>query len=76
MAPGSQVEYTVEAKAIEERISSFSGYGTVDGQKIVEARFRPETLQPVRAEFRLGGGRTARVTEAMKDRYKLLSQQN
>jgi 3-hydroxyacyl-[acyl-carrier-protein] dehydratase len=39
LAPGARIEYTVEAKAIEENISSFTGFGLSEGQKIVEARF-------------------------------------
>ncbi|MGD0077090.1 MAG: 3-hydroxyacyl-ACP dehydratase FabZ family protein [Sedimentisphaerales bacterium] len=38
-APGKQVEYTVEAKTIEENISSFTGTGVSNGEPIVEARF-------------------------------------
>jgi 3-hydroxyacyl-[acyl-carrier-protein] dehydratase len=38
LAPGSTVEYTVEARTIDESVSSFSGYGAVDGQRIVEGR--------------------------------------
>jgi 3-hydroxyacyl-[acyl-carrier-protein] dehydratase len=38
-APGKQVEYTVEAKTIEENISSFAGTGVSNGESIVEARF-------------------------------------
>ncbi|MBN2313258.1 MAG: beta-hydroxyacyl-ACP dehydratase [Sedimentisphaerales bacterium] len=39
LAPGTQIEYTVEAKMIEENISSFTGVGVSNGQRIVEARF-------------------------------------
>jgi len=39
LAPGSQIEYTIEAKAIEENVSSFAGTGISDGEQIVEARF-------------------------------------
>ena len=37
LAPGSQIEYTVEARAIDESASCFSGYGVTDGEKIVQA---------------------------------------
>jgi 3-hydroxyacyl-[acyl-carrier-protein] dehydratase len=75
VAPGSQIEYTVEARTIEESVSSFSGYGTVDGQKIVEARFglrhfnlaeRTATLASVDAQ----------IVEAMKTRYELLTRRD
>jgi 3-hydroxyacyl-[acyl-carrier-protein] dehydratase len=75
LAPGAQVEYTVEAKTIEERVSSFSGYGRVDGEKIVEARFglRHFNLAERHAAWAVAD---AQVVEAMKERYQLLSQQS
>jgi len=39
LAPGEQIEYTVEAKTIEENVSSFTGFGISGGEQIVEARF-------------------------------------
>ena len=38
LAPGAQIEYTVEAKMIEQNISSFKGAGISGGEQIVEAR--------------------------------------
>jgi len=38
-APGSRIEYTVQAKTIEENMSSFSGSGLSNGQVIVKAAF-------------------------------------
>lgn len=75
MAPGSQITYTVTAKTIEERVSSFSGYGTVDGQKIVEARFglRHFNLAERNPAW---AAVDAQVVEEMKIRYKLLSPLN
>lgn len=75
LAPGSQVEYTVEARTIEERVSSFSGYGVVDGQKIVEARFglRHFNLSERNSAWAAVDGQ---IVEAMKTRYKLLTQQS
>ncbi len=75
LAPGSQITYTVEAKTIEDSISRFSGYGTAEGQRIVEARFGLR-------HFNLSDRRPAlatvdaQVIEGMKSRYGLLSQQN
>src|SRR4030042_5946622 len=40
LAPGAQIEYTVEAKTIEENVSGFTGFGLSQDEKIVEARFR------------------------------------
>ena len=75
MAPGSQITYTVEAKTIEERLSSFSGYGTVDGQKIVQARFglRHFNLAEQNPAWAAVDGQ---LVEEMKNRYKLLSPLN
>ncbi len=39
VTPGAQIEYTVEAKTIEESISSFTGFGLSAGEQIVEAKF-------------------------------------
>ncbi len=39
LPPGAQIQYTVEAKVIEESVSSFAGCGVAHGEKIVEARF-------------------------------------
>lgn len=75
LAPGSQVVYTVEVRTIEDRLSSFSGSGTVDGVTILEARFGLRHFNlaerdPVWAAV------DAQLKEEMKNRYKLLSQQN
>ncbi|MHC4574645.1 MAG: hotdog family protein [Planctomycetota bacterium] len=39
LAPGGQIEYTVDAKTIEENVSSFVGFGMSDNERIVEAGF-------------------------------------
>ena len=39
LAPGARIEYTVEAKTIEDNVSSFAGFGVSQGERIVEARF-------------------------------------
>jgi len=39
LAPGETIEYTVQARTIEESLSSFSGFGVSGGQRIVEAAF-------------------------------------
>ena len=75
MAPGSQIEYTVEVKTIEENVSSFFGHGVADGQEIVEARlglrhFNLADRNPVMATV------DSYVIEEMKNRYDLLSQQS
>jgi len=72
LPPGAQIQYTVEAKVMEESVSSFAGCGVAGGEKIVEARFglrhfnlseRNPALAAVDAE----------VVEQMKNRYNLLA---
>jgi len=71
LAPGCQIEYAVEAKTIEENISSFVGTGVSGGEKIVEARFALR-------HFNLADGNSAMagvdsvVIENLKTRWKLL----
>ena len=75
LSPGSQIEYTVEAKAIDENVSSFVGHGVAGGQEIVEARIALR-------HFNLADGDPAMasvdgyVIEQMKSRYDLLSGQS
>ncbi len=73
LAPGSQIEYTVEAKAIDEGTSRFLGHGVADGQKIVEARLRLRHFNL--SEKRPALARVdAQVIEQMKNRFRLLCQ--
>jgi 3-hydroxyacyl-[acyl-carrier-protein] dehydratase len=39
LAPGGRIEYTVEVKAIQEDLSSFTGSGVSEAETIVEAKF-------------------------------------
>ncbi len=71
LAPGSQIEYTVQAKSIEENISSFTGFGSSEGEHIVEARFGLRHFNladknPMMAAV------DAKIIENMKQRWKLL----
>jgi 3-hydroxyacyl-[acyl-carrier-protein] dehydratase len=75
LAPGSQIEYTVEVKTLEEDVSSFFGYGVADGQEIVEARlglrhFNLADRDPALATV------DSQVIEELKHRYDLLSQKS
>jgi len=74
VSPGSQIEYTVEAKAIDRNTSSFVGYGVAGGQEIVEARlglrhFNLADRDPAMATV------DSQVIQQMRNRYDLLSQQ-
>jgi len=73
LPPGGQIEYTVEAKTIEENVSSFVGFGSSANERIVEAKFNLR-------HFNLADKNTATaavdatVIENMKNRWKLLWQ--
>jgi len=71
VAPGSRVEYTVEAKVIEENVSSFRGLAESGGDRIVECRiglrhFNLAERAPQFAET------DAVVVENLKRRLKVL----
>ena len=72
LAPASQIEYTVEARAIEENISSFTGFGSSDGVRIVEARFGLRHFNLADRDSAMAAV-DAKVIENMKQRWKLLS---
>ena len=74
LAPGSQIEYTVEAKAIDENVSRFSGFGVAGDEKIVEARFGLRHFNLSERNPALTAV-DAQVVEELKGRYGLLSQQ-
>jgi len=74
LAPGSRIEYTVQAKMIEENVSSFAGCGVADGEKIVEGRFGLRHFNLADRSPALAAT-DAQVIQAMKNRYSLLSQQ-
>ncbi len=71
LAPGCQIEYTVKARTIEENVSSFSGVGISQGDRIVEARFALK-------HFNLADGNSSmaavdsQVVESLKKRWELL----
>lgn len=75
LAPGAQIEYTVEAKAIEENVSSFSGIGVSQGERIVEARFALRHFNLADDDSAMAATDGA-VVENMKNRWKLLWQGN
>ena len=71
LAPASQIEYTVEARIIEENISSFTGFGSSDGVRIVEARFGLRHFNLADRDSAMAAV-DAKVIENMKKRWKLL----
>jgi 3-hydroxyacyl-[acyl-carrier-protein] dehydratase len=71
LAPGAQIEYTVEAKTIEENVSSFSGFGLSRGERIVEARFGLRHFN-LAYENSAMAAVDAHIIENMKKIWKLL----
>jgi 3-hydroxyacyl-[acyl-carrier-protein] dehydratase len=71
LAPGARIEYTVEAKTIEENISSFTGFGLSQDQKIVEARFGLRHFNLADEDSAMAAV-DAQVIENMKKIWKLL----
>jgi len=71
LAPGCQIEYAVEARTIEENVSSFVGTGVSGGEKIVEARFALRHFNLADSNSAMAAVDAA-VIESMKTRWKLL----
>jgi 3-hydroxyacyl-[acyl-carrier-protein] dehydratase len=72
LAPASQIEYTVEAKVIEENKSSFIGFGTSHDERIVEARFGLRHFNLADKDSAMADV-DARIIKNMKKRWELLS---
>jgi 3-hydroxyacyl-[acyl-carrier-protein] dehydratase len=70
-APGAQIEYSVEAKTIEENVSSFSGVGVSNGEQIVEARFGLRHFNLAEKDSTMAAV-DAKIIEEMKKRWELL----
>lgn len=71
LAPGSQIEYSVTARSIEDKVSSFTGIGSTQGERIVDARislrhFNLSDRDPAMADI------DNRIIESLKSRWKLL----
>jgi len=71
LAPGSQIEYTVNARTIEENVSSFSGVGMSEGDIIIEARFALKHFNLADKDSAMAGV-DAQVIESLKKRWELL----
>jgi 3-hydroxyacyl-[acyl-carrier-protein] dehydratase len=71
LAPGSQIEYTVKVRTIEENVSSFSGVGMSEGGLIVEARFALKHFNLADKDSAMAGV-DAQVIESLKKRWELL----
>ena len=71
LAPGEQIEYTIEAKTIEENVSSFKGFGESNGERIVEAKLglRHFNLADEKSSMAMID---SKVVDEMKKRWQLL----
>jgi 3-hydroxyacyl-[acyl-carrier-protein] dehydratase len=72
LAPGAQIEYTVEARTVDENVSSFSGFGLSQGERIVEARFGLRHFN-LADENSAMVAVDANVIENLKKRWEILS---
>jgi len=72
LAPGQQIQYTVDVKTLEDNLSSFVGYGEAQGRRIVEARFALRHFNLVDRNDAYAAA-DAEVIEALKQRWKLLA---
>lgn len=71
LAPGGQIEYTVDAKMIDENVSSFTGSGVSDGELIVEAKFGLRHFNLAENDSAMAAV-DAKIIESMKQRLQLL----
>lgn len=71
LAPGAQIEYTIDVKTLEENISSFVGVGVSQGTRIVEARLALRHFNLADDNSAMAAV-DARVIESLKQRWKLL----
>ena len=72
LAPGAQIEYTIDAKTIEENVSNFVGVGVSQGRRIVEARLGLRHFNLADDDSAMAAV-DARVIENLKERWKLLA---
>src|SRR4030042_32814 len=71
LAPGGRIEYTVQARVIEENVSSFTGVGVSDDEQIVEAKFGLRHFN-LADENSAMTAVDAKIIENMKRRWMLL----
>ena len=71
LEPGSRIEYTVTAKAIEENVSSFDGFGSSNGERIVEAKFALRHFNLADEDSTMAAV-DAEIIKNMKQRWELL----
>ncbi|MHC4265748.1 MAG: hotdog family protein [Planctomycetota bacterium] len=70
-APGSQIEYTVKAKTIEENVSSFTGVGVIDGEEILSAKITLRHFNLAEKDKSMAVI-DSKIIENLKERWQLL----
>ncbi len=71
LVPGGQIEYTVEAKKIDENVSSFKGFGSSNDEVIIEAKFGLRHFNLADEKSKMAAV-DAEIIENMKQRWKLV----
>ncbi|MBN1795569.1 MAG: beta-hydroxyacyl-ACP dehydratase [Sedimentisphaerales bacterium] len=71
LAPGGQIEYNVQAKTIEENVSSFTGQGKCGDEMIIEAKFALRHFNLTDKDNKMAAVDSA-VIENLKKRWDLL----
>lgn len=69
--PGMQIKYIVQARNIDENLSSFTGLGTCGDKQIVEAKLSLKHFNLADQDHTMAEV-DANIIQNMKNRYKLL----
>lgn len=72
LAPGQQIQYTVDVKTLEDNLSSFVAFGESQDRRIVEARFALRHFNLADRSDAYAAA-DAEVIAALKQRWQLLS---
>ncbi len=72
LAPGDQIQYSVQVKTLEDNISSFTGSGLAQGKPIVEARLALRHFNLADQSDAMAAT-DAQIIASMKQRWQLLS---
>ena len=75
LAPGGQIEYNVQAKTIEENVSSFTGSGICGDETIIEAKFALRHFNLADEDSKMAATDSV-VIENLKKRWELLKTKN
>jgi len=71
LTPGGRIEYTVEAKTMEQNVSSFSGIGVSYNEVIIEAKFALRHFNLAYNDS-IKAALDAKIIENLRKRWQLL----